>query len=295
MLIGIIAFIGWIFAWMLWRALSARPPEPPQYRTGPTERQPQTIRFEITVERDEDEEEIEAPVPKPKPRKRSAPTKQPQRQILSASPLEPNLFDHSGLRLGAAVDVETTGFAKTDEIIELAIALFAFDGETLEIRGIVDSYVGVREPGVEINRFAGAVHGMSPESLIGKTLNHLKICGIAGRAEFILAHNAPFDRRFVIGLMPEISTPWLCTMAGIDWSGFGSRRLPDLLDAHGIAIEWHHRAASDVASVLSLLSRENGGRTYFHELVSGWDEKRPQPPKPKGTARSRKKADSASA
>ncbi|HLN62732.1 MAG TPA: hypothetical protein VK464_14400 [Symbiobacteriaceae bacterium] len=58
------------------------------------------------------------------------------------------------------VDVETTGLSPYyDEIIELALVLSAFDITTGDVLGVVDSYVGLREPSCPISEGAWAEHG----------------------------------------------------------------------------------------------------------------------------------------
>jgi len=68
-------------------------------------------------------------------------------------------------------------------------------------------------------------------------------------AEFIVAHNAQFDRAFIAGMFP-VSTYkyWLCSISGIDWygKGFKSRGLQSLLRDHGLQPTQAHRAGSDV-------------------------------------------------
>lgn len=93
--------------------------------------------------------------------------------------------------LAAFVDVETTGFSpERDEIIELAAVLFAFSPETGEIYGILDEYVGFREPTRSIPRAATARHGITRRMVKGHQLDAGRIKEILDRAGFIVAHNA---------------------------------------------------------------------------------------------------------
>ena len=105
--------------------------------------------------------------------------------------------------VAAFVDCETTGLAQHDELIELAVILFCFDRTNAAICGIVDSYSGLREPMVEINPFAARTHHITPDTLAGKTLDGERVESILERAEFFIAHNAAFDRRFVVKLFPK--------------------------------------------------------------------------------------------
>jgi len=168
--------------------------------------------------------------------------------------------------IAGCIDVETTGlYPGFDEVVELAMVLFSYDRHG--ITGIVDCYSGLREPNVEISSGAYRVHGLSKEELLGKHLDLEKIKGMIEQADFLVAHNASFDRGFVSKIIPSVKRkPWLCSMTGVSWRG--GRNLQTLLDRHGIEPEQAHRALADVEGVLALLSRENGlGETYFAEML----------------------------
>lgn len=113
--------------------------------------------------------------------------------------------------LAAFVDVETTGLStRSDEVVELAIALFAFDRDTGEIKGIVDEYSGLRDPGRPIPGSATGVHGIRDCDVKGKRLDDEQVLRLMDRAEFLVAHNESFDRPFVERLYPEAAgKTWL--------------------------------------------------------------------------------------
>jgi DNA polymerase-3 subunit epsilon len=177
-------------------------------------------------------------------------------------------------KIGGYIDVETTGLDPAcEEIIELALLLFAYDPMNGRICGILDEYVGLREPEVPISPNAAAVHGLTEEIVRGKRLDLERVRGMAARAELLVAHNAQFDRSFVERLIPEVSTKtWLCSMSGVGWrrKGFVSRRLQDLLKVHGITVERAHRAEDDVRAAVRLLTcGAHEGVSYFQELLLG--------------------------
>jgi DNA polymerase-3 subunit epsilon len=185
--------------------------------------------------------------------------------------LPPDSLDHAW-KLAAVVDVETTGLDPyREEVVELAVILFAYDPAAEEIKSIVDEYVGLREPAVPIHPDAAAQHGLTPEQLRGRQLDEARVKGILERARLLLAHNSAFDRPFLERLFPACrSKPWLCTMEGIDWraKGYRSRGLGNLLRDHGIRMEGLHRARADATATLVLLSQPSAsGGTYFRELL----------------------------
>lgn len=163
-------------------------------------------------------------------------------------------------RLAAFVDVETTGLYpyRGDEVVELAVVLFAFDPAVGEIKGVVEEYVGLREPAVPIHPDAAAQHGLTAEQLRGQRLDEKRVIAILDRAPVLVAHNAAFDRSFLERLFPAYGArPWLCSMEGIDWYGKGhrSRGLGNLLRSHGIRMQGLHRARANVTGGLLLLCR----------------------------------------
>lgn len=188
----------------------------------------------------------------------------PLRQVATPLPA------HCGL--AALVDVETTGLSPVrDEVVELALLLFAFDRRTGEVAGVVDEYVGLRQPSRPIPPAATAVHGIADDAVRGRVLDDRRVRALLDRAEFLVAHHAAFDRAFVTRLYPEAARkPWLCTVEGIDWRrhGFRSRRLQALLAAHGIRDAGAHRAGADCRAVLALLAhRLPDGTTYLRHLL----------------------------
>ncbi|MGE5604152.1 MAG: exonuclease domain-containing protein [Bacteroidota bacterium] len=174
----------------------------------------------------------------------------------------------------AFIDVETTGLNPAyEEIIELAITLFAFNRESGKILGIIDEYIGLREPSCPISRGAYLVHHINNQAVKGKILDKIKIEALINQADFLIAHNAGFDKGFVGKMFPiALSKPWYCSMNGIKWyqKGFPSKALQKLLTAHQIQVDRAHRAGADVRACLMLLSLMNqNGMTYLQEMLNG--------------------------
>lgn len=187
----------------------------------------------------------------------------------------PTLKRYAGddsIGLAGFIDVETTGLnPHTDEIVEFAIVLFAFDRFKSSIVGVVDEYVGLREPSRNIPPQATRIHGITDADVAGQQLDGNKIKQLMQRAEFLVAHNATFDQGFVTRLFPisELKL-WLCSMRHVDWygRGYGSRSLQALLQAHGIQVTHAHRGEVDVKAALTLLAQlDASGTPYFADLL----------------------------
>ncbi len=168
--------------------------------------------------------------------------------------------------LGVAIvlDVETTGLSpRIDEVLEFALTLFRYDRLNGQVVEVVRTYSGLREPSCRIPRAASQVHGITRLMVRGRRLDYRKIRVMAAQADFVVAHNARFDREFVERLMPSFrGQTWLCSLYGIDWhaKGFTNRALGQLAKAHGIKISCAHRALADMNTLLALLSSKSRGR-----------------------------------
>ncbi len=182
--------------------------------------------------------------------------------------------------LGVAgfLDVETTGLSPYEhEVVEFALALFTYNRLSGEIVAVVDVYTGLREPDRPIPAAATRVHGLTIDDVRGHRLDEERIERMLAQAEFLIAHNAAFDRGFVTRLFPESQAKqWLCSMRGVKWRyrGFSSAALQNLLHWHDIKPTQAHRAGDDVQCALQLLSRKDStGNTYFWELLQQLDLK----------------------
>ena len=173
--------------------------------------------------------------------------------------------------LGCVVDVETTGFSATDEVVEIGLVLFAFERQSGQVSGIIEEYAGLREPGCAMHPGALCVHGLTTDHLRGRRIDVMRVEDILFRTELLIAHNVAFDARFVVPLFPTAGIkPWYCSMSGIDWRGKGcpSRGLQNLLSWHRIETLQAHRAVEDARATLMLLSLlQESGRTYLYELI----------------------------
>ncbi|HEY8346236.1 MAG TPA: exonuclease domain-containing protein [Symbiobacteriaceae bacterium] len=209
--------------------------------------------------------------------------------------------DHT---VGCIVDIETTGLSpSTCEVIEIGLVLFACDRRTGQVYGILDEYLGQQEPVRQIPPEATAIHGLTKAALRGKKFDWERIESILNRADFLLAHNAKFDHKFMAGLTKTVSKkPWYCSMNGVDWYALGhaSKGLQNLLRDHAISTARAHRGLDDARAVLALVSLPGPkGHPYLFDIlqkgpavrpgsVPGYLKNRPAPkPKPQPVSRSR--------
>jgi DNA polymerase-3 subunit epsilon len=160
------------------------------------------------------------------------------------------------MRVGVAVDVETTGLDHgKDQIIELAIQRFRFDALG-RITEIGQARVWREDPGIPLDPRITMLTGLTDEDLVGKAIDEAAAIHILASADIIVAHNAAFDRPFVDRRLPAIAgKAWACSMAEVDWLelGFEGRALAHLVAQCGWFYEGH-RAENDILALIHLLS-----------------------------------------
>lgn len=185
------------------------------------------------------------------------------------------------LRAAVVVDVETTGLdPRRDEVIELAVVLFRFGPSGTVVKESVEEYVGLREPSFPIPPEATRVHGLTDADVAGRRLDEERVRGLAVRADYVIAHNARFDRPFVEGLFPDAfrGKTWLCTCHDVNWKAWGapSKSLPSLT-RHFRIPHTAHRALGDARATLALLGQRGPhGTTVLTELVQRMEQARRQ-------------------
>ncbi len=147
----------------------------------------------------------------------------------------------------AIIDVETTGFGKTDRVVEMAVVVL--DGITLEV---IDEYDTLINPQRDIG--ATHVHGITP-SMVQAAPTFVEVSSQLAsilNGTVLVAHNLPFDARF---LRTEFSHTQLSLDAG---SGVCTLKLTgEKLDLacsrYGISFEGHHRALADARATAHLV------------------------------------------
>ncbi len=161
-----------------------------------------------------------------------------------------------GIKIGLMVDVETTGLdPKTDQIIELGAVLFNYDpaGRIYSVSEPLHCY---NDPGVPIPPEITELTGITDAMVAGKTLDVKELDEMIGVANFMVAFNSAFDRKFIERVnMAAVKKPWGCMMAQVPWSaeGIAGRRLEYIAHAQGFFYE-AHRAVDDCLAAIHLLS-----------------------------------------
>ncbi len=173
----------------------------------------------------------------------------------------------------ACIDIETTGFSpRTDAITEIAIALVRFNQDTGQILGIVDQLSFIEEPRVPIPLCVAQLTSITNELTQGRVIDWASVSRIMDQADFLVAHNAAFERRF-LSQIPDLldGRLLLCSQHLPTWHKPGIRKsvkLEELTAGHAIPHD-AHRAYGDVVAMVKLLATTSPitGAPYFAEVL----------------------------
>jgi DNA polymerase-3 subunit epsilon len=165
----------------------------------------------------------------------------------------------AGLSRAAILDSETTGSdARSDALIELAVVAFDYDAASGAVHRVLDVYDGLRDPGRPIPAEATAIHGITDAMVAGQALDEARVTAVLAGAQWVIAHNAAFDRPVVERVLPGLFKPlrWACSNVQVPWQaeGFSGSKLEYLAIQHGFFFEGH-RSEIDCRALLEVLRR----------------------------------------
>ena len=160
----------------------------------------------------------------------------------------------------AFLDTETTGIDRAnDKIIEIALKLVKFEAPTGKILAIDQTYESFNDPEEDISSEIAQLTGITNDMVEGHSIDWNSVDAIFHDSDFIVAHNAGFDRAFVDRYSPVSSDKiWACSVHDIDWlgRGFTSPKQELLCYWHGFYFE-AHRAMNDVDALIHLLTHNS--------------------------------------
>ena len=149
----------------------------------------------------------------------------------------------------AVIDVETTGFADADRIVEVGVVYL--DGRTLDV---IDEYETLINPLRDIS--ASEIHGVTA-TMVENAPTFSDIAAYLAttlNGAVIAAHNLPFDGRF-LRRECENALVELDLGQGIDTLRLTGERLPMACQRFGIANDYEHWALADARATAELIRR----------------------------------------
>jgi DNA polymerase-3 subunit epsilon len=173
--------------------------------------------------------------------------------------------------IGCALDVETTGLDhREDAIIELAMQRFwADENGRIVVTGRPHGWL--EDPGRSIDPEITRLTGLADPDVAGRSIFDPIATSMLIDSDFVVAHNAGFDRPFVERRLPAaVGGRWACSMRDLPWRehGFEGRTLSHLLGQMGWFYD-AHRAPTDVTALLHLLDHPlDTGGTVLKALLA---------------------------
>jgi DNA polymerase-3 subunit epsilon len=190
--------------------------------------------------------------------------------------LSPELFNKAvvmnpDLGFCCILDTETTGLDHVkDEIIEIAIRKWIYHKLEHYLIKPVEEYSELNEPVRNvISETITELTGITKEDVLGKKINWGIVSKMIGESDFVLAHNAGFDRPMIeaVAEVSKVSASkiWTCSFKQVDWTekGFLSGKQELLSLFHGFHYSGH-RALTDIDALANLLLQGD----YLKEILA---------------------------
>ena len=180
------------------------------------------------------------------------------------------------IQRGIYLDTETTGLShNNDEVIQICMLPFIYAQDpvanTYTIIGVYPPYVGFKEPSVPLSQEIIDLTGITMDMLEGQSLDIEKIEALLQKADFIVAHNAAFDRPFTHGISNFFAEKkWACSFSDVPWRtlGFESLKLTHLAADLGFYFEPHQADKDCLAGLAVLAQIDESGESYFQKMIT---------------------------
>lgn len=161
------------------------------------------------------------------------------------------------------IDCETTGLSPTaDRIVEIGASLYCATSDRL-VRSIC--FI-THDDTIQISPEISAINKISQQMLDEygvdfKSVFYLLRDNFVGKADYICAHNAPFDKSFIEAeldraSLPFWTKPWIDTAVDIPYpTTMTTRKLVYLAAEHNFLNPFPHTALSDVLTTYKVFSQ----------------------------------------
>ncbi len=174
-------------------------------------------------------------------------------------PMRRNLLPgvRPGMLAGCALFAETTGpDVIGDAVIELALQRFWADAAgRIVMTG--RSHHWLEDPGRPIDPEVTRSTGIAPSEVLGRRIMDPVAASLIADADFVVSHDASFDRPFVEKRLPlAVARPWVCTSSDVDWrdNGLEGGSMAYMMMQMGMFYA-PHRGSAEVTALLHLLDR----------------------------------------
>lgn len=157
--------------------------------------------------------------------------------------------------LWLGLDVETTGLEDDAEVTEIGAVLW--DAHSRQPVDMYNKLIQVEKPLTEeITELTGLTDNMLMK--YGDEFKNaiIPLWELEEKADFIMAHNAPFDKARMEFMCDKyacarLNKPWIDTCTDVEWTHkSGTRKLVHIAAEHGFVNPFAHRAVFDVLTML---------------------------------------------
>jgi len=190
-------------------------------------------------------------------------------------PLEQYISDDS---LAAIIDLETMGLDyKSCKILEIGIIVFSISS-MMQFRSVNSVYSELNDPKMSIPENITKLTGINNKLVEGKKIAWDAVGDLIEPVDYVICHNAGFDRKFLEAQTPSIVSELFkkkkfgCTKNDIDWKaqGFANTKL-DYLNWSNDHFYDAHRAINDCWATLNIIKQtgsipeliDNINRLYY--------------------------------
>ena len=159
------------------------------------------------------------------------------------------------------IDFETTGLeAANCRVTEIGAVLWDWE-EKKPIQmysELITDFKGNHDISSEIIELTGITPAMCTEFGVGIDFGLSNLQDMEDKADYFMAHNAPFDKKFYIEEcirqnIPPSEKGWIDTCADVPYpKRFKAKNLVTLAAEHGFVNPFPHRAATDVLTMLKV-------------------------------------------
>ncbi len=162
------------------------------------------------------------------------------------------------------LDVETTGLDfKEDRVIQICIRPVLLNPEDYSVTAVAKSIVLHQDPGAPLSDEIKKLTNINDDQLAGESIDWDWVRKTLERSNFVVCHNARFDRGMVESELARNNLPsteviWACSMEQVYWRDFcrPSRSLEVLCAWSGFFYD-SHQAANDVDALIHVLRQQS--------------------------------------
>lgn len=177
------------------------------------------------------------------------------------------------------MDYESTDVDNSKALItEIGLAIFSYDPKTFEIGHLIEEHSELNDPEVQISEEVTFATGIDNDTVKGHKIDIEKYKKIYKDLDFIICHNAIYDRGISERFIPS-KTMYLCSLNDIDYKKYNypTRSLTDLLKYNGVYFD-AHRAVTDCKALYWLLQTKapapDEDKTFFQVLMGSVTKER---------------------